>query len=95
MKTAKELMKDIESRDDWKHLRLWSWAHAYEAKMTEWNNMFPPVSDDRRLYINTYKQVYDAVDSLPDNPPAWVCVAIRHKMQEECKMMDGILDRFS
>ena len=94
MKTAKELMKYAEERDDWKHLKLWSWAHDYEAKANEWNNLFPPVKDDRRLFINTYRQVYEAVDSLSDNPPAWVCMAINHEIYAEKAMMDSILSRF-
>lgn len=95
MKTAKELMKISMQRDDWKHLKLWTWAHDYEKKMTEWNNMFPPVSDDRRVYINTYHQVYEAIDSLPDNPPSWLCVAIIHELTKEREMMDDILVRFN
>ncbi len=95
MKTAKELMKDAAARDDWKHLTLWSWAHDYENKATEWNNIFPPVADDRRLFINTYKQVYEAIDSLPDNPQSWICVAISHELYNERGMMNGILARFN
>lgn len=95
MKTAKELMKEAQALDDWKHLKLWSWAHDYEAKATEWINLLPPVSDDRRLFINTYMQVYEAIDSLPDNPPAWVCVAIGHELSSEREMMDRIIARFN
>ena len=95
MKTAKELMKDAKVRDDWKHLKLWSWAHDYEAKATEWNSLIPPVNDDRRLYINTYRQVYEAIDSLSDNPPAWICVAINHELYTEREIMNGILARFN
>lgn len=94
MKTAKELMKISMKRDDWKHLKLWTWANDYEAKMNDWNNILPPVSDDRRLYINTYQQVYEAIDSLSDNPPAWVCVAITRELAKEREMMDEILERF-
>jgi len=94
METAKELMKALRACDDWKHLKLWNWAHEYEEKAIEWNNIFPPVSDDRRLYINTYKQVYEAVDSLPDNPCSWVCCAVAHEIDKEREMMDGILARF-
>lgn len=94
MKTAKELMKIAKERDDWKHLKLWTWAHDYEEKMNEWNNLLPPVNDDRRLYINIYNQVYNAIDSLSDNPPAWVCVAITHEMSNERKVMDEILATF-
>ena len=94
MLKAKELMRISEARDDWKHLKLWSWAYAYEKKAEEWTNVFPPVSDDRRLFINTYRQVYEAIDSLNDNPHSWVCVAVNDKVREARKMMDGIIARF-
>lgn len=95
MMTAKDLMRIYEARDDWKHLKLWVWANDYEAKVIEWMNLFPPVKDDRREYLNTYKTVYDAIDSLPDNPPEWVCVAISHELRTERERMNGILSRFN
>lgn len=95
MKTAKELMKNIKARDSWKSLKLRSWAHDYEEKATEWNNLFPPVKDDRRVYINTYRQVYEAIESLPENPPPFVCVAMNHELDTEEEMMNNILTRFS
>ncbi len=94
MKTANELMKTCIARDDWKHLRLWRWASDYESKMLEWNNILPPVDDDRRVYINIYKQVYDAIDSLPDNPNPWVCCAVSHEMDKEREVMNEIIARF-
>lgn len=95
MKTAKELLQDPKTRDNWKTLKLFTWACNYEAKMIEWNNLFPPVEDDRRVYINTYEQVYKAIDSLPDNPPAWVCMAITHELIAERGLMNSILSRFN
>ena len=94
MLKAKELMRISEARNDWKHLKLWSWAHDYEKKAEEWANVFPPVSDDRRVFVNTYRLVYEAIDSLTDNPCYWVCVAVNDKIKEERKMMDGIIARF-
>ena len=95
MKTVKELLRICEARDDWKHYKLWRWAYFYEAKATEWNNIFPPVADDRRVYINIFKQVYDAIDSLPDNPNSWVCCAVAHEILKERKTMNEILSRFA
>lgn len=89
-----ELLKIGIQRGDWKHLKLWSWVNRYEAKAEEWNNLYPPVTDDRRVYINTYKQVYDAIDSLPDNPNNLVRVAMNRILCEECERMDKILKGF-
>lgn len=83
------------ARNDWKSLKLWNWAHDYEAKAVEWNNIFPPVYDDRRVYINTYYQVYNAIESLTDNPNNWVCCAVNHEIEREREMMNSILARFA
>ena len=85
IKTAKELMKEFGSTDDWKSLKLWSWVYQYGDVAEEWNNIFPPVVDDRRVFINTFYQVYNAIDSLPENPNAWVCCAISHEVEAETK----------
>lgn len=95
MKTAKELMTMYMSRDDWKTLKLWVWANDFEDKATEWKDIFPPVKDDRRVFINTYYQVYEAIESLPDNPPSWVCCAINSAIGKERKMMNEIITRFN
>ena len=94
MKTEKELLKIVMERDDWKHLELWVLANAYEKKATERSDIFPPVADDRRVFINVYRQLYEAIDSLPDNPNNVVCVAMNHYISEEREMMDEILNRF-
>lgn len=94
MKTAKELLPIAMERDDWKHMKLWVLANAYEKKATEWNDIFSPVADDRRVFINTYRQLYEAVDSLTDNPNNVVCVAMNNYITEERKMMDEILEHF-
>ena len=94
MKTAKELLKIAMERDDWKHTKLWVLANAYEKKANEWNEIMPPVADDRRIFINTYHQLYNAVDSLPDNPNNVVCVAMNRYISEEREMMDEIMMRF-
>ena len=95
MKTADELREMYPNLDDWKHLKLWLWASRYEDKAQEWNNILPPVTDDRRVYINTYTQVYEALDSLPDNPHNWVCVAVNEKVRKERVMMSKILAQFA
>ena len=94
MKTAKELMREHTVKDDWKSLKLWSWVHDYGDKANEWNNIFPPVADDRRLFINVYNIVYQAIESLPDNPNNWVCCAIIHEIHTEQEMMNKILAAF-
>ncbi len=94
MKTEQELINYYYGHGDWKSLKLWSWVHEYGKEAVEWNNIFPPVTDDRRVFINTFHQVYEAVDSMHDNHPAWVCVAINEKMHKDEEMMTRIISHF-
>ena len=53
MLKAKELMRISDARDDWKHLKLWSWAYAYEKKVEE-------------LYGRPeYRLVFEWMDEIP------------------------------
>lgn len=77
-------------RDDWKYLKLEVLKMEYGKQAEEWNNIFPPVSDDRRVYINIYHQLTEAVKSLTDNPHNVVCVAMNRYIAEEKKTLDEI-----
>lgn len=77
-------------RDDWKYLKLAVLEMEYSKKADEWNNLYPPVSDDRRVYINIYHQLIEAVQSLTDNPNTIVCVAMNRYITEEKKTLDEI-----
>ena len=95
MKKASELAKIAIKGDSWKYLKLWVWAHDYGDKAEEWSNIMPPVTDDRRVFINTYRQIYEAIESLPENPHNFVTVAMNHYIAEERLMMDEIIGRFN
>lgn len=77
-------------RNDWKSLKLGVLEIQYGKLAKEWNNVFPPVSDDRRVYINIYNQLIEAVKSLSDNPNNVVCVAMNRYIAEEKKTLDEI-----
>lgn len=77
-------------RDDWKSLKIAVLEMEYGKKADEWNNLYPPVSDDRRVYINIYHQLIDAVKSLTGNPNTIVCVAMNRYISEEKKVLDEI-----
>lgn len=81
-------------RDDWKSLKIAVLEMEYGKKADEWNNLYPPVSDDRRVYINTYHQLIEAVQSLTDNPNNTVCVAMNRYINEEKKTLDEIKEVF-
>jgi hypothetical protein len=81
-------------RDDWKSLKIAVLEMEYGKKADEWYNLYPPVSDDRRVYINIYHQLIDAVKSLTDNPNTIVCVAMNRYINEEKKTLDEIKKGF-
>ena len=81
-------------RDDWKSLKIAGLEMEYGKKAEEWNNFYPPVSDDRRVYINIYHQLIEAVQSLTDNPNTIVCVAMNRYITEEKKTLDEIKEAF-
>lgn len=94
IKKANELLKDITHSSNWRDLALWSWADSYEEHYMKWTDICPSVADDRRVFINTYKQVYQAVNSMRKEPDTWVRVAINDKINEERKIMDRIISHF-
>lgn len=55
---------------------------------------FSQHDDDRRLYVNTYNQIIEAVESMPDTPNNYVAVALNAKIRRDLEMLDRIQDRF-
>lgn len=82
-------------RDDWKSLKLWDLIDRFGKQFDEWNNSFPPVNDDRRLFITRFNQMYQAIDSLTDNPNTIVCCAMNTYLEAEYKAMQEIVERFN
>lgn len=84
-----EVKTEIE-RDDWRHTKLNLLKILYAKQAEIWGNLYPPVHDDRRLFINIYNQIVEAVSSLSDNPNITVCVAMNRYIKEEQKTLDAI-----
>lgn len=81
---------DWKIRNDWKSLKLAVLEMEYGKQAKVWNDLYPPVNDDRRVYINIYHQLIEAVQSLTDNPNNIVCVAMNRYITEEKKILDEI-----
>ena len=50
--------------------------------------------DDRKVFSNTYYQIIEALESLPAEPPSWVCVAVIDKIKEDEESLDRILGKY-
>ena len=64
------------------------WDYGMYAEMWEQEH------DDRRVFSNTYYQIIEALESLPAEPPAWVCVAVIDKMKQDEERLDHILGKY-
>lgn len=78
---------------NWKTAKLKSWKLDYEAQANEWRQL--GVTDDRRIFINCFDMVVEALESLPTDPVSYICVAVQQHMQSDRAMMDDIIRRFS
>ena len=87
------MMKRALFNRDWKSRKLAVLELDYGEKATAWAG--EPIEDDRRVFVNTYYQIIEAVQSLPDNPHTIVCVAMNRYIDSMKKVMDDILARFA
>lgn len=81
-------------RDNWKSLKLAVLKIEYGKLAEEWSNIYPPVSDDRMVFVMIYNQLVETVKSLPDNPHNSVCVAMNRYIKEDKKTLDDIIKVF-
>lgn len=74
----------------WKEKQIDSLRFDFGLYAERWEN----THDDRRVMSNTYFMLIEGLESLPANPPAWVCVAIRKTLQEEESRMKNVIRRY-
>ena len=72
----------------YKQLHVNYLKHRYGKNAAKWANN--TVYDDRVVYCNIYRQMLEALESLPDNPNNYVCVALNWKMKQDCDTLDEI-----
>lgn len=51
--------------------------------------------DDRKLFCNIYNMIVEAVNSLPDEPNNYVCVAMNKHINEDLEVLDRIKENFN
>lgn len=81
-------MKERTFKEGWLDHMKWFYGPAYEAFSAQ------DPHDDRRIYINTYNMIVEAIKSLPDEPNNYVCVALNRLMDEDLEVMRDIGKRF-
>ena len=73
----------------WKSAKLEFLKYKYEKKAEEWKEYH----DDRRLFSNTYYQIITAIETLPEEPNNYVCVAMNNAIKEDREVLDRIMKR--
>ena len=75
----------------------WKQRHIHHLKMLygplaeAWRGI---TSDDRLVFCNIYRRMLEALNSLPDEPLNYVCVAMNHALQDDRKILDRIAAAF-
>ena len=77
----------------WKQIHLDYIHFKYRAKAEEWLKL-EYVHDDRLVFCNVYRLMEEALNSLPEEPNNYVCVAMNRKMESDRQMLEEILDVF-
>lgn len=73
----------------WRERKLY-FLERYEEDAVRWEHE----SDDRRVFHNIYKNIVEALKSLPEEPHLWVCVAMNNLIAKETKTLDEIQKHF-
>lgn len=75
----------------WKSFKLDFLKFKYEKKAEEWKDCH----DDRRIFSNTYYQIIEAIETLPEEPVSYIAVAMNNEIQKDREMLDRIIKRFA
>jgi len=73
----------------WRDMKLY-FLETYEEDAKRWENE----CDDRRVFFNIYKQLVEAIKSLPEEPHPAVCVAMNTYIGEKKRILNDIRKHF-
>ena len=76
----------------WKKLHADHLRRLYGSRAEAWKDI---TTDDRAIYCNIYRRMLEALESLPDEPHNYICVAMNHKMKEDRETLDSIKATFA
>ena len=74
----------------WKQARLHDIEIHYGGIVEE----FKGYKDDRLVYVNTYTQIVEAIESLPEEPLSYIKVAMWLKINKDKEILNKIYSRF-
>lgn len=74
-------------KESWKQRHLHHLKFFYGKLAEKWKDI---TTDDRLVFVNTYRMMIDALESLPEEPVNYVCVAMNKKLRQDRKTLDSI-----
>ena len=75
----------------WKSRKLWQVRRKYEVNVEKWKDVY---NDDRRIFVNMFNIMIEAICFLPEEPCTFICVAMNDKIEKYMETMDSILEHF-
>ena len=78
--------------DTWKSRKLRWIRGKYEVSAEKWKDI---CDDDRRIFVNMFNIMIEAICSLPEKPYIFICAAMNDKIDKYSETMDDILERFA
>lgn len=74
----------------WKQKKI----HDVKIQFSGCIEEFEGFDDDRRVYINIYNQIIDAIESLPDEPHGYIKCAVTHQIKADGEILNRIREKF-
>lgn len=74
----------------WKQTKISSFKNQFGGRIEE----FKGFDDDRRVYINMYNQIIDAIESLPDEPRGYIKCAVTRQIKADKEILYSIIEKF-
>lgn len=75
----------------YKALHIGYLKNRYGKLAEKWQDI---TTDDRLVFCNIYRLMIEALESLPDDPNNYVCVALNKKMEKDCSTLTSIARLF-
>lgn len=79
----------------WKEAKLTSFINRNIGCYTEYKKAVENgCGDDRRVFVNMFDQIVNAIASLPDEPVAYIRVAMWRQINRDQDTLDKIISNF-
>lgn len=74
----------------WKQAKIANFRKQFGGRIEE----FEGFDDDRRVYINIYNLIIDALGHLPDDPHGYIKSAVTRQINADKEILNRICEKF-